>query len=75
MSPFFTWSDFHARSCFAPSTIPEEKWGTTPSLIVNCLIPHLEKSNAMLICNTDAMGQVASIHIGTDAIEWVNKSR
>ena len=32
------------------------------SLIVNCLIPHLEKSNAMLICNTDAMGPVVNPH-------------
>ena len=27
--PFLTWGDFHARSRFASSTIPEEKWGTT----------------------------------------------
>ena len=26
------WGDFHARSRFARSTIPEEKWGTTRSL-------------------------------------------
>ena len=26
------WGDFHARSRFARSTIPEEKWGTTCSL-------------------------------------------
>ena len=32
MSPFLTWGDFHARSRFARSIIPEEKWGTTPSL-------------------------------------------
>ena len=24
---FLAWGDFHARSCFARSTIPEEKWG------------------------------------------------
>ena len=29
----------------------------------------------MLICKTSATGPVAPIHIGTDAIEWVNKSR
>ena len=29
MSPFLAWGDFHARSRFAPSTIPKEKWGTT----------------------------------------------
>ena len=27
-----TWGDFHARSRFARSTLPEEKWGTTSSL-------------------------------------------
>ena len=32
VSPFLTWGDFHARSRFARSTIPEEKWGTTCSL-------------------------------------------
>ena len=32
MSPFLAWGDFHARSRFAYSTIPEEKWGTTRSL-------------------------------------------
>ena len=33
-SPFLAWGDFHARSHFARSTIPEEKWGTTRSLQV-----------------------------------------
>ena len=32
MSLFLAWGDFHARSRFARSTIPEEKWGTTRSL-------------------------------------------
>ena len=32
VSPFLAWGDFHARSRFAGSTIPEEKWGTTCSL-------------------------------------------
>ena len=32
VSPFLAWVDFHARSRFARSTIPEEKWGTTRSL-------------------------------------------
>ena len=34
MAPFLAWRDFHARSRFARSAIPEEKWGTTRSLIV-----------------------------------------
>ena len=29
VSPFLEWGDFHSRSRFACSTIPEEKWGTT----------------------------------------------
>ena len=32
VSPFLAWGDFDARSRFARSTIPEEKWGTTRSL-------------------------------------------
>ena len=32
VSPFLAWGDFHARSRFARSTIPEDKWGTTRSL-------------------------------------------
>ena len=32
VSPFLSWGDFHARSRFARSTLPEEKWGTTRSL-------------------------------------------
>ena len=32
--PFLAWGDFNARSRFAPSTIPEEKWGTTRSLCI-----------------------------------------
>ena len=31
-APFLAWGDFHARSRFARSTIPEEKWVTTRSL-------------------------------------------
>ena len=43
--------------------------------ILNRLTPHPEKSEAILICKTRATGPVAPIHIGTDAIVWVNKSR
>ena len=32
VSPFLVWGDFHARSRFARSTIPKDKWGTTRSL-------------------------------------------
>ena len=40
MSPFLAWGDFHARSRFARSTIPEEKWGTTRSLYPS--LPYVE---------------------------------
>ena len=33
VSPCLAWGDFHVRSRFARSTIPEEKWGTTRSLL------------------------------------------
>ena len=31
---FLAWADFYTRSRFARSTIPEEKWGTTRSLVL-----------------------------------------
>ena len=37
VSPFLSWGDFHARSRFVRSTIPEEKWGTTRSLVAEKL--------------------------------------
>ena len=42
--------------------------------ILNRLTPRPENSEAVLICKTRATGPVAPIHIGTDAIVWVNKS-
>ena len=44
-SPFHAWGDFHARLCFALSTIPEEKWGTTRSLFFFFLHANLSKDN------------------------------
>ena len=38
VSPFLAWGDFHARSRFAPSTNPEEKWGTTRSLVIPAIL-------------------------------------
>ena len=35
VSPFLAWGNFHVPSCFARSTILEEKWGTTRSLKSN----------------------------------------
>ena len=39
---FLAWGDFHARSCFARFTIPEDKWGTTRSLDINAM-PNLSR--------------------------------
>ena len=38
------WGDFHARSRFARSTIPEEKWGTTRSLVIMYTLLFVEKN-------------------------------
>ena len=38
VSPFLAWGDFHARSRFARSTIPEDKWGTTRGLLLISII-------------------------------------
>ena len=43
--PLLAWGDFHARSRFAPSTIPEEKWRTARSLDV-LYIPGLNYNKA-----------------------------
>ena len=42
VSPFLAWGDFHARSRFARSTVPEEKWGTTSSLDTMSRTKHAE---------------------------------
>ena len=39
VSPFLAWGDFHARSHFARSTIPEEKWGLI--VVYSVLMEHL----------------------------------
>ena len=39
VSPFLACGDFHERSRFARSTIPEEKWGTSRSLA--CYFHHV----------------------------------
>ena len=50
VSPVLAWGNFHARSRFARSTIPEEKWGTTRSLppqtflgVGHAFLPHVGK--------------------------------
>ena len=41
VSPFLAWGDFHARSRFARSTIPEEKWGLLVVYRSNRLFIHV----------------------------------
>ena len=41
VSPFPAWGNFHARSRFARSTIPEGKWGTARSLWANICVVRL----------------------------------
>ena len=57
MSPFLAWVDFHARSRFARSTIPEEKWGTTRSLILKPRIPDSTGKNF-----PDSRNQILCLH-------------
>ena len=47
VSPFLAWGDFHARSRFARSAIPEDKWGTTRSL---CFVEVI-KTSRIISCN------------------------
>ena len=51
MSPFLAWVDFHARSRFARSAIPEGKWGTTRSLIYVLVVNIDAKIKITLICS------------------------
>ena len=41
------WGDFHARSRFARSTIPEEKWGTRAR--VSLALLSLRKNGGLLV--------------------------
>ena len=53
VSPFLARVDFHARSRFTRSTIPEEKWGTTRSLQQN-VFSHVASNYASLLEQTKA---------------------
>ena len=50
---FFAWGDFHARSRFARSTIPKEKWGTTRSLQASRVQSYL-RGPALFLSTTSA---------------------
>ena len=56
VSPFLAWGDFHARSRFARSTIPEEKWGTTCSLSFRFPMP-IERAAVWQLYQVTAKGQ------------------
>ena len=53
VSPFLAWGDFHARSRFARSTFPKEKWGTTRSLQVSRVLSYL-RGPALFFSTTSA---------------------
>ena len=64
VSPFLAWVDFHARSRFARSTIPEEKWGTTRSLERSPIakkiwLRKLLTTNAYRVCSQGIFGLMA----------------
>ena len=48
VSSFLAWDDFHARSSFARSTIPGEKWGL---IVVYHLSGPLGKQKFTLTCS------------------------
>ena len=54
VSPFLAWDDFHAHSRFARSTIPEENWGTTRSLL-KYATPDLPNRRAK-VCDVTKLG-------------------
>ena len=63
VSPVLAWGNFHARSRFARSTIPEEKWGTTRSLppqtflgVRHAFLPHVGKRKGNLTWNVEIWG-------------------
>ena len=45
VSSFLAWGDFHSR--FARSTIPEEKWGTTRSLLLQRPLSSVPKKSVV----------------------------
>ena len=68
MSPFLAWGDFHARSRFARSTIPEEKWGTTRSLNEAFRGVFFREQERKLKINTELnVVLVLSVHLRLDA--------
>ena len=53
VSSFLAWGDFHARSRFARSAIPKEKWGTTRSLQASRILSYL-RGPALFLSTTSA---------------------
>ena len=53
VSPFLAWGDFHARSRFARSTIPKEKWGTSRGVQAIRVLSYL-RGPALFLSTTSA---------------------
>ena len=73
VSPFLAWGHFHARSRFARSTIPEEKWGTTRSLSSFAKTEQISRiaSERCVLCTRCVSGHQSHtlFHIFLDALK------
>ena len=77
MSPFLAWGDFHARSSFVRSTIPEEKWGTTRSLHgkgLRVLIMFEKGREGELTLFTDTFCELTTLHMSVQVYIMANTS-
>ena len=73
VSPFLAWGDFHARSHFARSTIPEEKWGTTRSL-TQCSVLGVYGMSLMKTLDNNDLNQVGHPAVLVKTRVWVGCS-
>ena len=65
VSPLLAWGDFHARSRFACSTIPEEKWGTTRSQGAFAIVFDQFKCNLYTSSSADIYGWGENMNQGS----------
>ena len=61
-TPLLAWGNFHARSRFVRSTIPEVKWGTTRSLPASYrrkegvgFVPHYARESSFIIAKPTSL--------------------
>ena len=80
VSPFLAWGDFHARSRFARSTIPEEKWGTTRNLLMNRKYKQWLYYSTLNVCTCITMpsscyNENNTMRLISTVQKWSNSSR